>query len=300
MHREAIVDLNAFATVAEERSFTKASVRLGTSPSALSHAVKRLETRIGVRLLHRTTRHVSPTDAGRQLLETLQASFESIAGRLNSLGKLQEEPSGSIRISASEHATETVLWPKLSKFLKAYPAIHMEVDVNQAGTDIVKEGYDAAVKLGHEVPKDMISVRISPNITKVYVASPAYLAGKSIPRTPRDLLGHDCITYRRPMTRRIAPWDFAFEGEAVQLRIEGRLVFNIDHPMIAAAVDGHGITCVVDDRVTELIAQGKLVKVLPEWSPLLTGLHLYYPSRRQNSAAFTLLVDTLRWKPTQG
>ena len=299
MHREALVDLNAFAAVAEERSFTKASVRLGTSPSAVSHAVRRLETRVGVRLLHRTTRHVSPTDAGRQLLETLQVSFEGIARRLDSLGRLRDEPSGSIRISASEHATDTVLWPRLSKFLKAYPAIHLEIDVNQAGTDIVKEGYDAAVKLGHEVPKDMVAVRISPDITKVYVASPGYLAGKSVPRTPRDLLGHDCITYRRPMTGRIAPWDFAFAGEEVQLRIEGKLIFNIDHPMIAAAVDGHGITCVVDDRVAALIAQGKLVRVLPEWSPILPGLHLYYPSRRQNSAAFALLVDALRLRPWQ-
>ncbi|MEJ2801107.1 LysR family transcriptional regulator [Comamonadaceae bacterium PP-2] len=294
MQREDIVDLNAFATVAEERSFTKASIRLGTSQSALSHAVRRLETRLGVRLLNRTTRSVSPTEAGQQLLDTLQSSFQSIAERLGTIGHLREEPAGSIRISTSEHALQVVLWPKLSKFMKTYPAVQVEIEVDPAGPNIVDGRFDAGIRLGDDIDKDMVAVRISPDLLKSFVASPKYLAGRTMPRSPHDLVDHACLTYRRPLTGRILPWDFIKRGKKIQLRMSGRLVFNNIPALVTAALDGHGIVAVAEDYVTEYVAKGDLIRILPEWSPTLSGFHLYYPSRRQMSVAFSLLVDTLR------
>jgi DNA-binding transcriptional LysR family regulator len=294
MQREELVDLNAFVVIAEEQSFTRASARLGTSQSALSHTVKRLEARLGVRLLHRTTRSVSTTDAGAQLLASLRGAFADIAGSLSAVSHLGSEPGGTIRLTASEHATDTVLWPKLNAFLRLYPQVKLEIDVNQAGFDIAKEGFDAGVRLGHEIANDMISVRISADVRKVYVASPQYLAGKEIPQHPHDVLQHSCIAYRRPMTGRIAPWTFSKAGESFEIRPEGRLVFNIDRTQVDAAVDGYGITCVVEERVTSLVDSGRLVRLLDDWTPPMPGLYLYYPSRRENSAAFKKMVEHLR------
>jgi len=294
MQREEIVDLNAFMVIAMEKSFTRASARLGTSQSALSHVMKRLEARVGVRLLNRTTRSVSTTDAGRQLLDTLQTSFDNIGSVLNCISNLREQPSGSIRISAPAHATDIYLWPKLSVFLRQYPLVKVEIDVNQTASDVIKDGFDAGVRLGHEIAKDMIAVRISPDIKKVYIASPAYMRGRKKLNDPREVLTHRCITYRRPITKRILPWDFCMAGVDLQLRVEGELTFSSDHSMIDAALDGHGIACVVEDRVRDFIQAGQLIDILPDCGPKLTGFHLYYPSRRQNSAAFGMLVKFLR------
>jgi DNA-binding transcriptional LysR family regulator len=296
MQREELVDLNAFIIIADEKNFTRAAAKLGTSQSALSHSLKRLEARLGVRLLNRTTRSVSTTDAGLQLLQNLRASFQDIASSLNAVSHLGSEPSGTIRLTATEHATEIILWPKIKKYLKDYPQVKLEININQAGADIVKDGFDAGVWLAHEIANDMIAVRVSPDIRKLYVASPDYLKSRKSIKNPEDLLNHDCITYRRPINNRVAPWEFSNGIENLQLRVDGRLVFNRDHHMINAALDGFGITCVLEERVESLIKNGQLVHILPEWSHFFPPLYLYYSSRREKTAAFTKLVEYLRFQ----
>ena len=295
MRREELVDLNAFLTVTEEQNFTRAAARLGTSQSALSHTIRRLETRLGVRLLTRTTRRVAPTQAGEQLLKTLGPALDSIAAELASLSELRERPAGMIRITTSEHAANRVLWPVLEKLLPPYPDIHVELSVDSGFTDIVAERFDAGVRLGESIDKDMIAVRIGPNLRMAVVGAPAYFAKKPKPLVPQDLSGHECINLRLPTAGGLYAWELGQKGHELKVRVDGQLAFNNVPMILRAAKAGFGMACVLEDHAAEAVARGELTRVLEDWCPPFTGYHLYYPSRRQHSAAFTLLVNALRF-----
>ena len=295
MRREELVDLNAFLTVTEEQNFTRAAAKLGTSQSALSHTIRRLETRLGVRLLTRTTRRVAPTQAGEQLLKTLGPALESIAVELASLSELREKPAGIIRITTSEHAANTVLWPVLEKLLPDYPDIHVELSVDSGFTDIVTERFDAGVRLGESIDKDMVAVRIGPNLRMAVVGSPGYFAANPKPSVPQDLAGHQCINLRLPTAGGFYAWELGQNGHELKVRVDGQLAFNNVPMVLRAAEAGFGLACVLEDHVAAPMAGGTLIRVLDDWCPGFTGYHLYYPSRRQHSAAFTLLVNALRF-----
>jgi len=294
MRREELVDLNAFATVAQEQSFTRAAAKLGTSQSALSHTVNRLEARVGVRLLTRTTRKVAPTEAGERMLRALGPAFDAVADALASARELREKPAGTIRITALEHAAHTVLWPALEKLLPNYPDIHVELLVEQTFTDIVAERFDAGVRLGESIAKDMVAVRIGPDLRMAVVGSPAYFAAHPAPKTPQDLAQHRCINLRLPTAGGLYAWELQKGRRELHVRVDGQLVFNDVPLMLRAAVAGFGLACIPDDHVSGLIAEGRLERALEDWCPPFAGYHLYYPSRRQPSAAFSLLVDALR------
>lgn len=296
MRREEMGDLTAFLTVAEERSFTRAAARLGTSQSALSHTVRRLETRLGVRLLTRTTRSVAATDAGERLLGALGPAIGSIEAVLAALGEFREKPAGSFRITAGQHAIDTVLWPALSRFLRGYPDIKVELNAESALTDIVAERFDAGVRLGEQVEKDMVAVRIGPDARMVVVGAPSCFEGRARPATPRDLTRHPCINLRLPTYGGFYAWEFEREGEAIRVRIDGQLAFNGVPQVLAAALDGYGLAYLPEDMCANALAQGRLVQVLAEWCPPFPGYHLYYPSRRQPAPAFALLVEALRYR----
>jgi DNA-binding transcriptional LysR family regulator len=296
MRREELVDLNAFASVVEERSFTRAAAKLGTSQSALSHTIARLEARVGVRLITRTTRRVAPTEAGDRLLKTLGPALDSIAEALGSLSELREKPAGTIRITTSEHPARKVLWPALERLLPLYPDIHVELVVEAALTDIVAERFDAGVRLGESIAKDMVAVRIGPDVSMAVVGAPAYLARFGAPLTPQDLAHHACINLRLPSAGGLYAWEFEKGGRQLRVRVEGQLVFNDTTLILTAATEGFGLACLPDAFIEDLIADGRLVRVLEDWCPPFSGYHLYYPSRRQPSAAFTLLVEALRYR----
>jgi len=296
MRREELGDLNAFQVVAEEQSFTRAAAKLGTSQSALSYTVRRLETRLGVRLLTRTTRRVAPTEAGERLLRTLRPALDSIAGELASLGDMREKPAGSIRISTSAHAATHVLWPVLERLLPRYPDIQVELNLESRLTDIVAERYDAGVRLGEQLAKDMVAVRIGPDLRMAVVAAPAYFAGCRKPRTPQDLAEHRCINLRQQTLGGLYAWELERNGREVKVRVEGQLIFNDAQMLLKAAAAGFGLACVLEDHVEADVAAGRLVRVLEDWCPPFSGYHLYYPSRRQPSAGFALLVDALRYR----
>jgi DNA-binding transcriptional LysR family regulator len=296
MRREELVDLNAFATVAEEQSFTRAAAKLGTSQSSLSHTVRRLETRLGVRLLTRTTRSVAPTEAGERLLATLRPALESIGAELSALTDLRDKPAGTIRITTSEHAAQTVLWPAMEKLLKAYPDIHVEISTDSGLRDIVADRFDAGVRLGEALAKDMIATRIGPDLRMAVVGSPAYFRGRKPPRTPQDLADHRCINLRFLTAGGLYAWDLEKGGRELHVRVDGQLVFNNVNMMLRAALSGFGLAFVMEDYVGTLLARGRLIRVLEDWCPPFPGYHLYYPSRRQPSAAFTLLVNALRYR----
>ena len=296
MRRDELGDLSAFATVAEERSFTRAAARLGTSQSALSHIVRRLEGRLGVRLLARTTRSVSPTEAGERLLRALRPALDEIDAGLAGLSELRDKPAGTIRVTAGRHAAETLLWPALARLLPEYPDIVVEICVDEALTDIVAERFDAGIRLGEQVAKDMIAVRIGPEMRMAVVAAPAYLAGRKPPRTPHDLAGHSCINYRFPTLGGLYAWEFEKNGRELKVRVEGPLILNDTALAIEAALAGLGLAYLPEDRAAPHLADGRLVELLADWSPPFPGYHLYYPSRRQPSPAFALLVETLRYR----
>ena len=283
-----------FLTVTEEQSFTRAAAKLGTSQSALSHTIRRLETRLGVRLLTRTTRRVAPTQAGEQLLKTLGPALDNIAAELASLSALREKPAGTIRITTSEHAANSILWPVLETLLPRYPDIHVELSIDSGLTDIVTERFDAGVRLGEQVAKDMVAVRIGPDLRMAVVGAPSYFATHPKPRTPQDLADHQCINLRLPTAGGLYPWELGKDGRELKVRVEGQLAFNNAAMMLRAAIAGFGLACVMEDHVAAPIAEGKLIRVLDDWCPPFTGYHLYYPSRRQPSAAFTLLANALR------
>jgi DNA-binding transcriptional LysR family regulator len=294
MQRDELVDLNAFLAVADERNFTRAAAKLGTSQSALSHTIRRLETRLGVRLLTRTTRSVAPTDAGDRLLDTLRPALDGIATKLASLSELRERPAGTIRLTTSQHAVDTVLWPVLERLLPAYPDVHVELSVNSGFTDIVTERFDAGVRLGEALAKDMIAVRIGPDLRMAVVGSPSYFRERPIPHTPQDLAAHDCINLRLLSAGGFYAWELEKDGREVRVRVEGQLAFDNVHMVARAADAGFGLAYVMEDQVAAQLADGRLIRVLQDWCPPFAGYHLYYPNRRQPSAAFSLLVDALR------
>ncbi|RYE08446.1 MAG: LysR family transcriptional regulator [Hyphomicrobiales bacterium] len=293
-------DLLAFIAVARQRSFTKAAARLGLSQSALSHTIRRLETRLGVRLLARTTRSVAPTLAGEKLLERVGPLFDAIDSELDALTALRDTPAGSIRISAGEHALRTVLWPRLDPFLARYPDIRLEVNQENALTDIVAERYDAGVRLGEQVARDMIATRIGPDWRMAVVAAPAYFAGHPPPATPHELTSHNCLNLRLTSFGGNYAWEFEKDGEKFEVRVTGQLTFNSSVPIIAACLAGHGIAYVPEDAVEAHLEAGRLVRIFEVWCPAFIGYHLYYPSRRQLSPAFNLLVEALRYRPAAG
>ncbi|RCS30808.1 LysR family transcriptional regulator [Rhodanobacter denitrificans] len=294
MARENYNDLLAFLAVARERSFTRAAAQLGVSPSALSHTIRALEARLGLRLLTRTTRNVAPTEAGERLSKELTPNFEDIDTALANLSELRDKPSGTLRITTGEHAATTILWPVLRKLLPDYPDIRVEVISDSSLTDIVAERFDAGIRLGEQVARDMIAVPIGPPMRMAVVGSPAYLATRPPVKTPRDLTRHDCINLRFLTHGGLYAWEFEKKGRPLNVRVEGRLTFNNTSHVIAAAVDGFGLACVPEDMVLADIADGRLQRLLADWCPPFPGYHLYYPSRRQPSPAFSLLVEALR------
>jgi DNA-binding transcriptional LysR family regulator len=296
MHRGDLNDLLALLAVGRERSFTRAAAKLGVSQSALSHTVRGLEERLGVRLLTRTTRSVSPTEAGERLLHTVGPRFEEIEAELEAVSEFRDKPAGTIRITAGDHAIETTLWPKLMKFLASYPDIKVEIAIDYGLTDIAAERYDAGVRWGEQVAKDMIAVRIGPDVRFAVVGAKSYFAKRPPPETPQDLIAHNCINLRLPTYGGLYAWEFERDGRELKVRVEGQLVFNGIFQVLDAALAGFGLAYVPEDLAQPYLAKGHLKQVLKEWCPPWSGYHLYYPSRRQHSVAFALLVDALRYR----
>lgn len=294
MQRDDLIDLNAFIAIADARSFTRAAAKLGLSQSALSHRIRRLETRLGVRLLSRTTRSVAPTEAGKRLLAGLVPAFEQIADHLEFVGELRERPAGTIRLTVPVHAASTVVWPAALRLMRDYPEINVELSVDSGLRDIVAERFDAGVRLGEQVARDMIAVRIGPDLRMAAVASPDYLARHGVPRVPADLAEHTCINLRFTTGGGLYAWEFEKDGREVNVRVEGQFTTNTTEMMIRAAVAGMGLAFAPEDYVADDLASGRLVRVLADWCPPFPGYHLYYPSRRQPRPAFALLIEALR------
>jgi DNA-binding transcriptional LysR family regulator len=287
-------DLLAFVSVAREGSFTRAAAQLGVSQSALSHTIRGLEARMGLRLLTRTTRSVSPTDAGQRLLDKLAPRFDEIHAEVAALSEMRGKPAGVVRISAAEHAADTVLWPKLETFLPDYPDIQVEINVEYGMIDIVAGRYDAGVRLGDQVAKDMIAVRIAPDLRMAVVAAPSYFEKRPPPATPHELTLHDCINLRLATHGGLYAWEFEKDGQKLNVRVQGQLTFNSSRPMLRAALAGFGLACVPEDVALEHIAAGRLVQVLDDWAPSFPGYHIYFASRLQSSPALALVVGALR------
>jgi DNA-binding transcriptional LysR family regulator len=296
MPRDSVNDLLAFRAIAREGNFTRAAAKLGVSQSALSHTIRGLEARLGLRLLTRTTRSVAPTEAGERLLRTVGPAFDQIDAGLAALSALRERLSGTIRITASEHAATAVLWPALERFLPGYPEIKVEIAIDDALTDIVAERYHAGVRPGEQVAKDMVAVRIGPDMRMAVVGAPAYFARRPRPATPPELTAHDCVNLRLPTLGGLYAWEFEQGGRELKVRVEGQLVVNSAALMLRAATAGFGLAYLPEDRARPSLADGRLVRVLADWCPPFPGYHLYYASRRQPTAAFALLVDALRYR----
>ena len=296
MQRGHLDHLVAFVAVGRERNFTKAAVKLGVSQSALSHTIRELEERLGVRLLTRTTRSVAPTEAGERLLRNIGPRFDEIEAELEAVRELRTKPAGTIRITATEFAIDTVLLPKVAPLLREYPDIRVEMIVDYSLTDIVAQQYDAGVRSGEQVAKDMIAVRIGPDMRMAVVGAPAYFKSRSEPKTPQDLIGHNCINLRLP-THGVYAWEFEKGNRELRVRVEGQLTFNGTAQLLNGALAGCGLAYVPEGLITEHVAKGRLKRVLADWCQSYSGYHLFYPSRRQSSAAFALLVDALRYRP---
>lgn len=294
MRRDELGDLMAFLAVAELRSFTRAAARLGTSQSALSAVVRRLEERLGLGLLTRTTRSVTPTEAGQQLADTLRPAFDDIEARLDSLNDLRRHPAGKIRITTSRSAARDILMPVATGLMAEYPDVSIEIMVDHRLVDLVKEGFDAGVRLGEQIDKDMIAVRIGPKMRMIVAAAPAYFETRPIPETPHDLTGHNCINLRLPTLGGLYVWEFEKDGRPVNVRVEGRFTCNDADMAVDAALRGHGLACLPGDHLTAHVQEGRLIQVLKDWCPPFPGYHLYYPSRRQNAPALRLLIERLR------
>lgn len=296
MRRENVNDLLAFLAVARERSFTRAAAKLGVSQSALSHTLRGLEARLGLRLLTRTTRSVSPTEAGERLLQTVGQRFEEIEAELEALSELRDKPAGTLRITAGEHAANSVLLPALAKFLPRYPDITVEIAVEHSLVDIVAQRYDAGVRSGEQVAKDMIAVRIGLDLRMAVVGAPSYFAKRSPPKKPQDLTDHNCINLRLPTYGGLYAWEFEKGDRELKVRVDGQIVLNGSTQMLDAALAGLGLAYVPQDLAQPHLDGGLLARVLEDWCPPYSGYHLYYPSRRQPSPAFALLVDALRYR----
>ena len=299
MPSDNLNDVRSFIAVARERSFTRAAAKLGVSQSGLSHTIRGLEERLGLRLLTRTTRNVSPTEAGERLLQTVGPCFEEIEAELAALSELREKPAGTIRITTTQHAANTIIWPKLTRILSLYPDIKVEIIIEQGLVDIVAGRYDAGVRLGEQVAKDMIAVRIGPDVRGAVVGSASYFKRRPLPKRPQDLIAHDCINLRLPTFGGIHPWEFEKGKRELKVRVEGQLVFNDIGMILNAALAGFGLAAVPEDLAQPHLTKGSLQRVLEDWCPPFSGYHLYYPSRRQLTPAFALLVEALRYKVGQ-
>ena len=297
MKRDDLYNLAAFAAVAEQRSFTRAAAELGMSQSALSHAVKALEERLGARLLSRTTRSVSTTEAGETLLRSLRPALGEITSGVNAVGALRGKPSGTLRITATKHAVSSVLMPVLSGFLASHPDIRIDTIVDDNLTDIVEDRFDAGIRFGDIVEKDMIAVRVGADIRMAVVGAPSYFADRPVPRTPRELAGHRCINYRRVKAGGLYAWDFEQKGRPLHVRVDGPLVFNNSDLIREAALAGQGLAYVYENEVVADIAAARLTRILEKWCPAFPGYYLYHPSRRQTPPALTALIGALRYKP---
>jgi DNA-binding transcriptional LysR family regulator len=301
MERQDFNDLLWFLAVAEERSFTRAAAKLGITQSTLSHAIKRLESRMGLRLLTRTTRSVATTDAGERLRQSLAPRIAEIKTEIAALLALRETPAGSVKITLSDHAHNTIAWPKLRRVLTAYPDIKLELSIDNGLRNIVEDGFDAGVRLGESVEKDMIAVRIGPDWRLVAVASPRYLAEHGIPKHPQDLLQHNCINHRQARAGGLYAWEFEKDGKELRVRVDGQLTYNTSYAMIDAALSGLGIAYLPEDIVASNIASGNLKLLLDSWSQKFPGYFLYFPSRRQHLPAFRIIIDALRFaQPPHG
>ena len=296
MARTDLDDITSFLAVARERSFTRAAARLGISQSALSQTVRGLETRLGVRLLTRTTRSVAPTEAGERLVRIAAPRLNDIEAELAALTELRDRPSGTIRITAHDHAMRTVLWPALPGLLASYPDIKVEIAIDPGLTDIVAQRFDAGIRSGELVAEDMVAIRIGPDMRSAVVGAPSYFAVHGKPRTPQELTRHACVNLRLPTRGGLYAWEFEKAGRALRVRVEGQLIFNQSAPMLDAALAGLGLAYLPEDSVRPHLATGRLIRVLADWCPPYPGYHLYYPSRRQPTLAFTLLVDALRYR----
>jgi len=296
MARNNFNDLIAFRVIALERSFTRAAAQMGVSTSALSHTMRGLEERLGIRLLNRTTRTVVPTQAGERLLVAVGTLFDGVEAELTSLSELRDKPSGTIRITTSAHAAKTILEPALIPLLAKYPDLKVELSADAGFVDIVAERFDAGVRLGETVAQDMIAVRIGPDMRMAAAASPTYFERHAPPLVPHDLASHNCINLRFPTYGGLYAWEFEKEGRALNVRVDGQMIVNDTTIALQAAMDGLGIAYITDDQVQPLIAQGRLVRVLEDWCPPFPGYHLYYPSRRQHSSGFVALIEALRYR----
>jgi len=294
--RENLNDLSAFVAVAQAHSFTKAAARLGISPSALSHAMRGLEERLGVRLLARTTRSVAPTEAGERLLTVVLPHLQGIESELSALNLLRDVPAGTIRLTASEHAAYTVIYPVLARLAADYPEIKIEVNVDNMLADLVAGRFDAGIRLGEYVERDMVAVRIAPDMRMAIVGTPAYFERHPRPETPQDLTQHQCIGIRLPTHGGLLPWEFDKDGRSITVRVEGQLIFNTNSLALRAVLDGLGLGYCLDDMAAEAIADGRLIRVLEDWCEPFPGYHIYYPSRRQISPALRHLIDALRFR----
>jgi DNA-binding transcriptional LysR family regulator len=296
MNRDNAGDLLVFLAVARERSFTRAAAGLGMSQSALSQIVRALEERLGVRLLARTTRSVAPTQAGERLLKTIAPRFEEMDAELAALSALRERPAGTIRITSTEYAADAILTPALKKILPKYPDIKLEVVFDYGLSNIVAQQYDAGIRPGELVDRDMIAVRVGPDMRMAVVGAPSYFAARKKPRTPQELTGHNCINLRLPTHGGLYAWEFEKGGRSLNVRVEGQLIFNGAGALLNAALNGFGLAYLMEGHAQDHIARGRLERVLSDWCPPFSGYHLYYPSRRQPSPAFSLLVDALRYR----
>ncbi|WP_439213231.1 LysR family transcriptional regulator [Duffyella gerundensis] len=297
MLKENFNDLWYLIVVARERSFTRAAAKLGVSQSALSHAIRGLEERLGVRLLTRTTRSVAPTDAGETLIASIGPRFDQIETDLVALTDRRDRVAGTLRITAGEHALSSTLWPLLKPFLKAWPDVNIELTTDNTLTDIVNDRFDAGVRLGDQIARDMVAVRIGPDWRMVVVGAPDYFAVQGKPETPTDLQQHRCINMRLPTHGGVYPWEFSRDDQQIRIRVEGQLIFNNLNARVEAAIAGLGLAYVPEDCVSEAVATGTLVKVLDAWCEPFSGYHLYYPSRKQHTAAFAHLLNAVRWQP---
>ena len=300
MARTDLNDITAFLAIARDGSFTKAAARLGVSPSALSQTVRNLEARLGLRLLTRTTRNVAPTEAGERIIQAIGPRLEEIDAELAALTALRDKPAGMVRLSAGEHAADMVVWPVLHKLLPAYPDISVEIVIDNGLTDIVAERLDAGVRLGEQIAKDMVAVRIGPDLRMAVVGAPEYFKRRKRPRTPQELTEHTCINLRLPTAGGLYAWEFEKGGRELRVRVEGQLVFNTATMSVKAALAGAGLAFVPEDRVRESLDDGCLIRVLADWCPPFPGYHLYYPSRRQPTPAFAVLVEALRYRTPSG
>lgn len=296
MSGENFRDILAFLAVARERSFTRAAAQLGVSQSALSHTIRALEARLGLRLLTRTTRSVSPTEAGERLIQSVTPRFEVIAEELAAFAELRDKPAGTVRITTSDFAADTVLWPKLSKLQPKYPDVKIEIAIDPGLTDIVAERYDAGVRFGDQIAKDMTAVRISPDIRMAIVGAPSYFEKRPPPKAPPDLTRHDCINMRFSIRGGVYAWELRKGKRNLQVRVEGPWTFNCIYPAVDAALAGFGLAYMPEELALPHIASGRLQPVLKDWCPTFPGLHIFYASRRQSSPALSLIVEALRYR----